>query len=252
MSSDCFYVRVKRVDGTNVTFDVLTGMAGGYDDFAMSRSFALTLLNDALTGAADHVPGAWDDPVREKEVARLYDKAKTTMLVQALESEGDWYVSDDWMRDNVAKYIASVTLVERRNNIGEQALQARQRAIEEEFGGTLYTDKYSTWQPRRWAQCHNYTLDVVVTDPKWASHLEVGLEYGTTAYDVWDDKRPARVAEAPKTAKKKPAKKPAAKKAAKKPAAKKAPAKKKSAKKKPPKKKPLPKKAIKKSGKKKH
>jgi len=247
MSSDCFYVRVKSVSGPNVTFDVLTGMAGGYDDFAMSRSFALTILNDALRSATDYVPGDYDDPAHEKEVARLYAKADTAPITLALADQGDWYVSDNWMRDNVGKYIASVTLVERRNNIGEEALQVRQKAIEDELGGTLYTDKYATWQPKRWAQCHNYTLDVVVTDPKWASHLEVGLEYGTTAYDVWDDKSPARVVEAPKPAKKKPAAKKKAKPAKKKPAAKQAAAKKKA---KPAKKKPAKKAAKKKPAKK--
>ena len=186
MSSDCFEIRVVRVDGTKVVLDVLTSTAGGLTDMCTSRSFALLCLEDALRRATDLVPGEWDDPKKDAEVQRLYAKADKTALHAALPStdSSDWYVSDKWMRENVGRFIASCTLVERRNHLPDEELRKRELAIEEKFGA-LYTNKHHLWQPLRWKDCHNYTLDVVVTDPQWAEHLEPGLCFGTTAYDVW-------------------------------------------------------------------
>jgi hypothetical protein len=175
------------VHGTKVTFDVLTSTAGGVDDYCSSRSFALLLLADAIRRAAWSVPGDPNDPKRDAEVQRLYAKAKTTALHHALPptDTSDWYVSEDWMRENVGRFVASCTLVERRNNVGAAELEKREQVIVERFGGQLFTNEAHRWKPVRWAECHNFTLEVVVTEPRWAEHLETGLEFGTTAFDVW-------------------------------------------------------------------
>jgi hypothetical protein len=185
MSSDCFYVRVKSVRDNEVIFDVLTGTAGGYDDLCASRSFALCLLNDALGRSVDNLPGAWDDPVRQQEAKRRREADQNAPLNRALKEQGDWYISESWMRNNIARFITSCTLVERRNNVGDQELQRRGTLIEEEFGGALYTNQNHLWQPRRWELCHNYTLRVTLADPQWGVHLIPGIEFGTTAFDVW-------------------------------------------------------------------
>lgn len=186
MSSDCFEVRVAKVSGTEVVLDVLTSTAGGLNDYAKSRSFALLCLEDALQRATDLVPHDWDEEKRDAEVQRLYRKHEQTALHKALPSTdgSDWYISEAWMKENVGRFIASCDLVERRNDLPDEELRKREIAIEEKFGA-LYTDKHHLWQPMRWKDCHNFTLRVVVTDPKWAAHLEPGLCFGTTAYDVW-------------------------------------------------------------------
>lgn len=184
MSSDCFDVRVKGIRGTEVIFDVLTGHGGGYDDLCTSRSFALILLADALRRAVDSVPGKWDDPERQATVNRLYEADRGAPITRALAGEDDWSVSEEWMRANVGRFVASCELVERRNDLGDAELARREKAVRDDFGGELFTDEAHLWQPRRWESCHNYTLRVIVTDPKWAAHLEEGLEFGTTAFDV--------------------------------------------------------------------
>jgi len=190
MSSDCFDVRAKSVRGDEVILDVLTGTAGGYDDLCASRSFALVAMHGALQSAVDTVRYALPEDKASAEIQRLYAKHDAAALVKALETEDDWYVEERWMKKNIDRFIKSCELVEQRNNVGDEELSRRAVAIENEFGGTLYTNQSHLWGPRRWALCHNYTLRVIVADPKWAAHLEEGLEWGTTAYDVWYE-RPA-------------------------------------------------------------
>lgn len=187
MSSDLFEVRVAKVNGRKVTLDVLTEVAIGPDEICTSRSFALVCLNDSLRRAADLVPGEYDDPKKTREVKRLYKKADQAALHKALPptDESDWFVNEKWMQENVGRFIESCKLVARRNHLPEKELRKREKAIQEKFGGALYTNQHHLWQPLRWKDCHNFTLEVVVTDPKWAEHLEPGLCFGTTAFDVW-------------------------------------------------------------------
>ena len=176
MSSDCFTVRVGAVNGTELTLDVLTLTAGGVTDLCYSRSFALRLLDDALRRAADVVPGRWTEQGRAA-AAQLFERAERTALRAALpDDQTRWYTSETWMRENVGRFIASSTLVERRNVLDKHELLERERVIEEQHGSD---------EALRWERCHNFTLAVVLTDPRWGEHLEVGLVFPTTAYDVW-------------------------------------------------------------------
>ncbi len=186
MSSDGFFARVKHVHGSEVLLDVLTGLSGNSDDCCASRSFALVLLHEALLSAKDNVRGAYDTEEGRAEVRRLDAKHKSAALVQALANEGEWFVSTPWMRSNVARFITGVTLVERRNQLDPKTLDGREREIADAYDG-LRTDLYAQWQPQRWARCHNYTLRVDVSDPKWAAHLEEGLEFGSAGFDVWEE-----------------------------------------------------------------
>jgi hypothetical protein len=185
MSSDCFYVRVKSVNGREVIFDVLTSTAGGTNDLCASRSFALLLLSDALRRSVDNLPGGWDDPQRQQEVERRYEAHDVAPLIKELENAGDYYVNESWMQKNVERFVKKCELVERRNNLGDEELSRREEEIANACGGALYTNQYHVWQPLRWQRCHNYTLRVTLADPKWGAHLEPGIEFGTTAYDVW-------------------------------------------------------------------
>lgn len=239
MSSDCFDVRVKTVRGDTIELDVLTGTAGGLTDLCASRSFVLSVMHEALERADLALREGLTAAKRRAEAARLKKKHAASALTAALASEGDWYTSEPWMRANVGRFVRSCVLVERRNNLSDAVLSRREAAIVEEAGGALYLDKRTQWLPKRWAQCHNFTLRATLTDPKWGAHLEEGIEFGTTSYDVWfEGVAMASVAKAAKksaakrpTLKKISSKKPtlSAKSAAVKTAAKKAPSKKTSA-----------------------
>jgi hypothetical protein len=185
MGSDLFHVRVAKLSGTEVTLDLLTGTAGGLDDYCDSRSFALVCLHDALRRSVDDLPRSWDEPARRAEATSRMQKHGSAPLVRALAGAGDWYVNEAWMRENVGAYIEACSLLERRNDVGEEELSRRERAIQEKHGGVLYTNRSHLWRPDRWARSHNFTLRVLATRPEWLSHLSDGLEFGTTAYDVW-------------------------------------------------------------------
>jgi hypothetical protein len=92
-----------------------------------------------------------------------------------------------WMRKNVGRFVQKCTLVEQRNLLSDAELMRRDQEIEAQFGGALYTREQHRWMPARWERCHGFTLHAALTDPDWAAHLEVGLEYGSTAFDVWDE-----------------------------------------------------------------
>lgn len=184
MSSDTFYVRVASVAGAEVVLDVLTGTGGGYSDLCASRSFALQLLADAARRAVDIVRCGPPGEARDAECRRLYARHEASALHRALEAEGRWY-AEAWMRENVGRFVASCEVVARRNALGDEALREREESVAREVGGVLYTNQYGRWQPLRWERCHNYTLRVLATDPRWTEHLEPGLEFGTTAYDAW-------------------------------------------------------------------
>jgi hypothetical protein len=178
MSSDLFDVRIKSVNDTEVIFDVLTTGAAGVDHLADTSSFALVLLSDALRRAAE-------DMSSDAERHRLREKSRGAPLLLELQTaDEDWYVSESWMEENVDRFIVDCEVLERRNDVGEDELQRREAEIVEEFGGTLLDSKKHEWNALRWEKCHNYTLRVRVTEPRWSEHLEPGLEFGTTAFDV--------------------------------------------------------------------
>lgn len=181
VSSDLFYARVTSVNGSEVVFDVLTGVAGRPDDIATSRSFALLLLSDALRRARD-------EDISPEERRRLSEKEKASALWAELErAADDWDTSDSWMIENVGRFVESCELVERRNDLGWDELDRREAAIQRQLGDTLDADQRRQLQTLRWQRCHQFRLRVVVTDPRWAEHLEPGLAFGTTAYDVLPD-----------------------------------------------------------------
>jgi len=220
MSSDTFSIQVTNIDQDKVEFLCTTSTAGGYNDYAVTRSFALMIIEDGMPYVSDGKGTPLQSELRKitgQETPRIWDK--------------------DFNKAHVAKFITKATLVERIGIIKDEAAWRHGRFEEEnEVDYPL----------------HKFVLHVQVTDPKWLKGLKKGSRYGTTAFDAWWDD-PTRQSDrelaaierkaskwkppAKKRAKKNdepenvvepaPAKKPAAKKpAAKKPAAKKTTAKK--------------------------
>lgn len=159
MSSDLFDVRVASLSGDTITLDLLTGTAGGLDDLCASRSFALSLLGHAQRGSGTPLEAA---------LVALGGPWQTS----------DWYVNEAWMREHAGHFVAQTALVERRNAVGERELRHRDEVTSKAAGGAERT-------LQRWAQCHNYTLRVSMTDSKWLVGFRVGQAFGTTAFDVW-------------------------------------------------------------------
>ncbi|MCY1067454.1 hypothetical protein OV090_22090 [Nannocystis sp. RBIL2] len=245
MSSDTFYIEARRVSDDTVELHCTTSTAGGANDYALTRSFAVMALSDGMP----------------------YPGANPTPLQKAMQEVGGptppvW--QESFHREHVDKFIAATELVERIGVItDERAWRTGRFSIHDE-------DAAEAQYP-----AHRFVLRVRVTNPRYLEGLSFGSSFGTTGYDSWwdDPTRPslaemaaiearaslwyphqdtasektaAKKAATKKPAAKKPAtKKPTAKKAAaKKPATKKttAPAAKKPATKKPAAKKPAAKK----------
>ncbi len=209
MSSDTFHIRIRAIEGDTIELLCTTNTAGGYNDYACSRSFALMVIEDAT-------PYGKPSPLR-------------TRLVELAGGGTPPLWEQKFHKEHVAEFIASTELVERIGVIGDERAWADGR-----FSS-------SDAVAERDYPLHQFVLRAKVTDPKWLAGLKVGTSFGTTAFDAWwdDPTRPSNAAlaaverkasrwrppGAKKAAKKAPAKK-AAKKAPAKKAAKKAPAKK--------------------------
>lgn len=183
MSSDCFSVRVGRVEGTTAVFHCLTGFAGGYDDCFTGRSFALYLLIDAKGRASDSSFLPRDTP--PDEAARLKAIAETVQSASAplLEEFPDPQPWDGaWHAKVAPQVVAKTKLLERFNAIGDDALSARRREIDplEAHGGWAF-------MRAAWERLHHFDLEVQVTDAKYLAHLRPGLEFGTTAFEAWSE-----------------------------------------------------------------
>ena len=172
--TDVFDVRITRIEGASVDFDVLTGTAGGLEDVGITRSFALQLFVDALPRSNDDLP-----PTAEHERERRAAQWEASALKAALVGAGR--IDDSWMQDNVARFLVSTELLARHNALGEAALETIEIEIEEA------AESEAERRAKRWQRCHRFELRAVATDPRWVAHLEVGLEFGTTACDLWWD-----------------------------------------------------------------
>jgi hypothetical protein len=183
MSSDCFYVRVGRIEGTTVVFHCLTGFAGGYDDCFTGRSFALYLLIDAKGRASDsrYLPTDTpaDDATRLKAIADAVESASAPLL-DLFPDPQPW--DGAWHAKVAPQVVLKTKLLERFNALGDDALSARRREIEplEAQGGWVF-------MKAAWERLHHFDLEVQVTDAKYLAHLRSGLEFGTTAFEAWSE-----------------------------------------------------------------
>lgn len=131
MSSDCFSVRVGRIDGTTVVFHCLTGFAGGYDDCFSGRSFALFLLIDAKGRASDsrHLPKdtPTDEVTRLQAIGDAVESASAPLLEEFPNPE-PW--DGAWHAKVVPQVVVKTKLLGRFNTLGDDALSARRREID--------------------------------------------------------------------------------------------------------------------------
>ncbi len=145
MSSDTFHVHVRAIEGDTIELRCLTGTAGGLNDFAMTRSFALIAMQSGMPRGA----------ALERALAKLADASGHAPV---------W--DESFHREHVAKFIVSIELLERSNIIDDiDAWNAR----------------YASGEGPR----HEFVVRVRMTDPRFIDGLEVGDDWGTTAFDAW-------------------------------------------------------------------
>lgn len=154
MSSDTFTIGVEAIAGAVVTLRCTTSTAGGLNDFATTRSFALIALEDGL-------------PYQRT--------SQLQTAIQRTSPDGEWprFWDEAWMAAHVDALIVKTELLERRNVIGNE--QAWWDAVEQRE------------DPPR----HEFVLRVTMRDAAYLEGLSVGARWGTTAFDVWGDD-PAR------------------------------------------------------------
>jgi len=201
MSSDTVYIQVQAIKGDTIELMCRTSTAGGVNDYAVTRSFALMVIEDGMP------------------------YAKTTPLQKRMVELGGGSTPPVWEasfhREHVGEFIASTELVERIGIVGDENAWRARFDHDDETAERDYP-------------LHRFVLRVRVTDPKWLKGLKVGQGWGTTAFDAWwdDPTRPSKAQLAAVErkasrwsrpgAKQAAAKKPAAKKVTQKTAAKKA------------------------------
>jgi hypothetical protein len=217
MSSDTFTITLLSIAGDTAELLCETSTAGGINDYATTRSFALMALEDGMGYGAK------------------------TPLQQGIAAGGGQVWEEKFHRENVAKFIAKTELLTRLGIVRDEAAWKNGR----------FNEKPGVDVEREFP-LHKFILRVKVTDPKFLEGLTEGERWGTTAFDAWwnDPLRPSKQemaavdkaatywtpgARKSRTPAKKAAKK-TAKAGAKKTAAKKTPAKKSAAKKTPAKK----------------
>jgi hypothetical protein len=147
MSSDTFYVTVRAISGASVELVCKTSTAGGLNDFATTRSFALIAI-------ADGMPYGGEKPLQQDMIAAAGGQTPAPTWEEA------------YHRDNVHRFIASTALLERSNIIDDE--RAWWAAYEQDAA------------PR-----HEFVLRVTMTDPGYLEGLDVGDGWGTTAFDAW-------------------------------------------------------------------
>jgi len=199
MSSDVFDIEIRSVDGDTVELLCTTGTAGGLNDYALTRSFVLSVLEDALRGSKSKKPPPF---------------------LQALRAVGGatppvW--EEAFHKENVGKFIASTELLERIGIIEDEDAwnEGRHRHAEALRADRKFKGNIDAALDKEYPR-HQFVLRARVTDPRWLEGLRVGQQFGTTSFDAWWDDplrpKPKKTAAKKTAAKKTAAKKTAAKK----------------------------------------
>ncbi len=156
MSSDTFHIHVNSIKGDQAEFLCRTSTAGGLNDYACTRSFALMIIEDGMPYVSEGKKGT---PLQQEMRAAA-----------GCDTPRVW--EESFHKEHVAKFITEAKLVERIGIIGnEEAWKHGRFELEQE-------DDYPL---------HQFVLRVRVTDPKWLEGLRAGSSYGTTAFDAWWD-----------------------------------------------------------------
>ncbi len=167
MSSDLFDVEIRSLEGDTVELFCTTGTAGGLNDYALTRSFVLCVLDDALRES------------RSRKKKPLHE------ALRAIGGETPPLWEEKFHEEHVGKFVASTELVERIGiikdegawNRGRQKLAEALRA-DKRVKGDIRAALDEKYPP------HRFVLRAQVTDPRWLEGLQVGQKLGTTAFDA--------------------------------------------------------------------
>ncbi|MBZ5707787.1 hypothetical protein [Nannocystis pusilla] len=157
MSSDTFYIEIRSIEGDTVEMLCTTSTAGGVNDYALTRSFALMALEDGM-------PYAGDNPTPLQKAMREVGGPTPPVWEQGFH------------REHVGKFIASTELVERIGIVVDERAWRDGR-----FNGGDDREAEKDFPS------HKFVLRARVTDPKYLEGLTVGSVHGTTAFDSWWD-----------------------------------------------------------------
>jgi hypothetical protein len=161
MSSDTFFITLLSIAGDTAELLCTTSTAGGVNDYAVTRSFALMALEDGMRHGAN------------------------TPLQQGIAAAGGQIWEEKFHRENVANFIAKTEILKRIGIIRDE--RAWQQGRFDEQPGTNVERDFPL---------HKFVLRVKVTDPKYLEGLTEGEGWGTTAFDAWwnDPLRPTKQA----------------------------------------------------------
>ncbi|NTX38069.1 MULTISPECIES: hypothetical protein [unclassified Myxococcus] len=184
--SEAFYVRVGKVEERKVTFQCLTGFAGGLTDYANTRSFALMLLLDAKERAGDTLYLVRSAPpaVADAHLALAEKAAKAPSSLHKDAGNANVFEAK-WHARHTPRFVERTSVLERYNDVGEEKLRETFEEISplQDQGRWLFLEA-------AWARMHRFDLAVEVTDAKYLEHLAEGHLFATTAFDVWLESRP--------------------------------------------------------------
>ena len=134
------------------------------NDYADSRSFVLMAIADEPGPELSRALGALDYLGRGNEPS--------------------------FYEEHVSKFVSSTQLVGRTGIVEDTAARANERdEVERRMmnegmtGETLRAAVDSAFPPP------TFVLRATMTSPKWLKGLRVGMKLGTTAYDVWEERR---------------------------------------------------------------
>jgi hypothetical protein len=153
MSSDTFTIHVTNIERDKVEFLCFTSTAGGINDYAVTRSFALMIIEDGMP----YPSGGKGTPL-QLAMRKLAGSDTPRVWEQVFHKE------------HVAKFITKSTLVERIGIVKDEAAWKH---------GRFELENVKDYP------LHKFVLHVQVTDPKWLEGLSKRARYGTTAFDAW-------------------------------------------------------------------
>jgi hypothetical protein len=169
MSSDTFHIEIVAIDGARIDLHCTTGLSGGVNDLACTRSFALMALDSAL-----------DRPWKRKPCVRKPEKHPLRVALTAL-NWSDQCTEEDFYKAHVGEFVSDVTLTYRNLIADEEAWSAQRELLRERFRLAEVDDTPLD----RMLPKHSFGLRVQMTHAKWLKELKAGYAYGATAYDVW-------------------------------------------------------------------
>ena len=178
MSSDHYRVTVLSKKKNRIVLRVATGFAGGRNDYACTRSFALSVLADARRRFNETEQKDLSKGVRFRQA-----KVKTALEKEQAKWPSRWQSSEAFYTEKVGDYVDKTTVGARYNQTRTDTFSAR----EHDLLGTLENENLSVTEleDALCAHFHSIELAVEMTYARWLAGIEEGWIFGTTAYDAF-------------------------------------------------------------------